>query len=123
VEGSCRIFDGTGFSCEELAVQARDHGRAVAEAGDRQCTNDIDCSLLFWQSSCVVTCENVVSVASSALAALTMTSGRAGSKYCNAYWERPCPEPVPMKCPAAPTGEPHAICNAGQCDVHYVAKP
>jgi hypothetical protein len=124
LDGSCRIFDGSALSCVELETQALEHGRALAEAGDRHCTSDGDCSLLFWGSSCVVTCANVVSVASGVVAQLTKDSLRAGSKYCNAYWERPCPEPMAIECAGGvPTGEPHAICNVGQCDVRYVAQP
>jgi hypothetical protein len=118
-QGTCRVFDGAGVSCEDLATLAYEHGRELADAADRRCQNDGDCALLYWPSTCLITDDGLVGVASSELARLTQTLGRAGAKYCNVYWERPCPEPTRPGDFNAPAGEPYAGCVAGQCEVFY----
>jgi hypothetical protein len=48
---------------------------------------------------------------------------RVGSKYCNPYHDRPCPEPTAISCPNLPSGEPFASCIAGLCEVRYSSAP
>ena len=125
--GTCRIFDGSPFSCEQLAEQAILQQKRLLDAADRSCASDADCAFFYEPPSCVFTCgllaRVVTSVSARSAPALQLAVRSLGSKYCNAWFWRPCREPTELSACPVPEGEPRAACVAGVCDVRYVTTP
>jgi hypothetical protein len=118
VEGRCQLFDDSPFSCGELGALAVAAYEAVRDEGDRSCAVDTDCSLFHEGPTCGLGCDLLSSVASRALGGLSVSAGRAGSKYCNAFAARGC-APLPEQDCLLPEGEPRPRCIAGLCELEY----
>jgi hypothetical protein len=126
-DGTCRIFDPSPFSCEQLGELATQRQKDLLDAAERSCTRDADCALFYEPPGCVYSCDLlasiVTSVAASSVPALQLAAQSLDAKYCSAWVYRPCQEPTIVSGCPVPEGEPRASCVAGACEVRYVTTP
>jgi hypothetical protein len=118
--GTCAEVDA--LSCDELTARAAVRRTTVVNDASRTCSRDADCALAQADIRCVASCGNFQSVASSALEGLRRSIAGTEGHYCSTMEARACPGPIALPC-EPPLAAPRATCNAGQCEVTYVALP
>lgn len=95
-------------TCTDLAFRARDEMDAAARA-NRACSQDSDCVVVGFSSSCFDGCTNVVTATGKA--AFEDARRRADEGPCAGYAQRGCPPLIAKPC--APPAPP--ACRGGQC--------